>query len=132
MAVEVILTMASCWFRIFGSGTCSTRTSFFPIQQFALMAVPFFSGGDQFRCLFWRLGRMHSAMNAGVGVDDLADFHDLLEAPQIIVEHLLHAFSEQLRDGRADNPAGRRVFDLHVDNRAATSAAGLKTDSAGV
>src|SRR3954471_23454057 len=42
IAVELILTIASRRLRIFGSGTCSTRTSFLPYQQFALITSPFF------------------------------------------------------------------------------------------
>ena len=33
IAVDVIFTMASRGFRIFGSGTCSTLTFFLPSQQ---------------------------------------------------------------------------------------------------
>src|ERR1051325_7679815 len=47
MAVEVILTIASRRLRIFGSGTCSTRTSFLPYQQFALITSPFFGNPSQ-------------------------------------------------------------------------------------
>src|SRR5215211_1206585 len=45
MAVEVIFTIASRLLRIFGSGTCSTRTSFLPYQQFALITSPLFECG---------------------------------------------------------------------------------------
>ncbi len=37
IAVEVIRTMASCRFRIFGSGTSSTWTVFLPIQHTAFI-----------------------------------------------------------------------------------------------
>src|ERR1044072_4297959 len=40
MAVEVILMMASRRFKIFGSGTSTTRTSFLPYQQFAFITPP--------------------------------------------------------------------------------------------
>src|SRR5688572_10168426 len=39
IAVEVIRTIASRELRIFGSGTCSTRTFFLPSQQLALIAL---------------------------------------------------------------------------------------------
>jgi hypothetical protein len=41
MAVEDIFMIASRWFNIFGSGTCSTRMSFLPYQQLALITFPF-------------------------------------------------------------------------------------------
>src|SRR4029450_2881336 len=40
IAVEVMRTIASDWFRICGSGTSCTSTLCFPIQQAAFIAVP--------------------------------------------------------------------------------------------
>src|SRR5215211_9052392 len=101
MAVEVIFTMASRRFRIFGSGTCSTLTSFLPYQQFALITSPLFrlqekSGArhaprrllpltaesDAERLSGSLLG-VALARQRAVGDDDFAELDDLLEAAQV-------------------------------------------------
>src|SRR5690349_1492856 len=56
IAVSVILTIASRGFRILGSGTSSTRTSFFPYQQVAFtLSLPVVRLGPDYRA---RCGRM--------------------------------------------------------------------------
>src|SRR5262249_20117700 len=67
MAVYVIRTIASRALRIFGSGTRSTRTSFGPIQQFALKGL-LLSGslGESPASRRPRSGRVDRAANEGV------------------------------------------------------------------
>src|SRR5215207_10450561 len=128
MAVEVIFTMASRLLRIFGSGTCSTRTSFLPYQQFALITSPLFC------CpLLLKLSRAHAdaerlrrpllgvalTHQRPVGDDHLAQLDDLLEAAQVDLHLRARVFAEELREERADRAARRVVVELDVDDRAA-------------
>src|SRR6266404_970382 len=55
IAVDVILTIASCLLRICGSGTSSTRISFLPYQQLALIIAFLSLSNDlQREPLVWR------------------------------------------------------------------------------
>src|SRR5215212_2827907 len=155
MAVEVIRTTASRRLMIFGSGTCSTRTSFLPYQQFALITSPFSlnqltrssrarhlsrSGGAAARrlLLFARDGLRGTLREVAVvperavGDDDLARLHQLLEGSQRLLRLLPRLLAEELRDERAECAARRRVVDLDFDYRAAVSGRGLEAHGAGV
>src|SRR5262245_15864208 len=112
---------------IFGSGTSTTRTSCLPYQQFAFIAFLLFSkrGTD------FSLSRLTDKLKfaprrpshglvvpprraAGApgglpfGRDNLADFHNLLEAAQVVLDLPFRAFAEELGHSSAD-PAGRRA-----------------------
>src|SRR5215207_7808248 len=128
MAVEVIFTIASRLLRIFGSGTCSTRTSFLPCQQFALMTSPLFC-----RPLLLKLPRAQTdaerlrrpllgvalTHQRPVGDDHLAQLDDLLEAAQVDLHLRARVFAEELREERARRAARRAVVEPDVDDRAA-------------
>src|SRR5215207_1452028 len=128
MAVEVIFTMASRLLRIFGSGTCSTRTSFLPYQQFALITSPLYcrplllkppaAQTDAERLRRPLLG-VALARQSPVGRDDLAQLDDLLEAAQVDLHLPVRVFAQELREERADGPARRVVVEPDVDDRAA-------------
>src|SRR4051794_12644221 len=125
MAVEVILTIASRLLRIFGSGTCSTRTSFLPYQQFALISFPLILPS-----LLLKLPRARADANAEwlrrpllgvalahqrpVGDDDLAQLNDLLEAAQVDLHLRVRVFAEELGEERADDAGRRVVVELDV------------------
>src|ERR1044071_964453 len=140
MAVEVTFTIASRLLRIFGSGTCSTRTSFLPYQQFALITSPLF-----FRPLLLKLPRAHPdaerlrrpllgvalADERPVGGDDLAQLDDLLEAAQVDLHLRVRVFAEELGEERADGAARRVVVEPDVDDRAAPPDRGLEAHGAG-
>src|ERR1044071_687531 len=142
MAVEVTFTIASRLLRIFGSGTCSTRTSFLPYQQFALITSPLF-----FRSLLLKLPRARAQADAerlrrpllGValaderagGGDDLAQLDDLLEAAQVDLHLRVRVFAEELGEERADGAARRVVVEPDVDDRAAPPDRGLEAHGAG-
>src|ERR1044072_3127787 len=93
MAVDLILTIASRRLRIFGSGTCSTLTSFLSCQQFALIYIPLILLSSRTLLLLLlpadtdaeRLrGPLLSvalARQRPIGNTPLAHFDDLLEAP---------------------------------------------------
>src|SRR5947209_18421936 len=102
MAVELIFTMASRRFKIFGSGTFSTLTSCFPYQQFALMSVSLPGASCACRSGFqnWIGGacgcgelrpvrRLSSALgqesvvpDSAVGNHYFSNFHELFESSQ--------------------------------------------------
>src|SRR3954453_19308436 len=98
MAVEVIFTIASRSFRIFGSGTSSTWTVLRPDQTVARISDP------RLLELFVveRLGRAllelaleELALGRGVGARDLAGLDQLLEPPQVVL-----GLRERLRAGQ--------------------------------
>src|ERR1044071_6242571 len=136
MAVELILTIASRRFMIFGSGTCSTLTSCLPYQQFALITSPFLvllpaADADAQR-LRGALLRVALARHGRVRDDDLAGLDDLLEAAQVCLQLPVGLLAEELRDERADRTARRAVIYLDVDDRAAPARRALQADRAGV
>src|SRR3954449_3919695 len=108
MAVEVILIMASRWFKIAGSGTSRISTVLRPIQQFARMAI-----SSVRACRGQWLGRPLSALLLGVGAfrasfrtDHLACFQQLLEPTKGIVELTLRVRSEGCCHLLAQSAAG--------------------------
>src|SRR4051794_40539645 len=115
IAVEVIRTMASRLFRIFGSGTSRTSTELRPAQVFALMpplpsrarrptaAAPDAAGTP---C-------GPACPRGPVGPDHLAGLQHLLEPAQIVVELLVRFLAEVLGDRLADR-ATRNV--VHQDD----------------
>ena len=56
---------------------------------------------------------MRTTVNAGIGMYDLADFHDLLEGTQVVGDLPIRAFAEEFGDDCA-KPASRRVV-MHLD-----------------
>src|SRR3954453_5221904 len=97
MAVEVIFTIASRSFRIFGSGTSSTWTVLRPDQTVARMSDPHLLELG----LVERLGRAllqlalgELTLGARVGTRDLAGLDQVLEAPQVVLR-----LRERLRAG---------------------------------
>src|SRR3954465_9384496 len=111
MAVDVILTIASRGFRILGSGTRSTRTSFVACQTNAFIRSPFGDAGAEARATLVVIeDRLFAARLARDG-RHLAGFHQLLEPPQVFADCRRGIVAEPPRDGRADL-AGRRVV-LH-------------------
>src|SRR5205085_7165178 len=125
MAVELIFTVASRRFRIFGSGTCSTRTSFLPYQHVALI-TRLLSRSRVAARLRRPLFHITGARDRGVRYDDFARLHHLFESPQVVVQLLLRRFTKELGNGRADEAARRAVLDLHADDRAASSRRALE------
>src|SRR4051812_24536832 len=110
MAVDVILTIASRGFRILGSGTRSTRTSFVACQTNAFIRSPLRRWRRGARTLVVIEDRLFAARLARDG-RHLAGFHQLLEPPQVFADCRRGIVAEHPRDGRADL-AGRRVV-LH-------------------
>src|SRR5215207_1829327 len=125
MAVEVIFTIASRLLRIFGSGTCSTRTSFLPYQQFALITSPLCcrplllklpaADADPERLRRPLLG-IALAHQRPVGDDHLAELDDLLEAAQVGLHLPVRVLAEELREERAQGAARRVVVELDVED----------------
>src|SRR5918994_5144549 len=130
MAVEEMRTIASRALRICGSGTVSTLTVFRPIQTVAFICRPipfachrkaFSPGGHQTlnrpssprHGVVGRLRRVRAAItvDACVGVDDLAQLDDLLEAAQILPDLLGRLLTEEPGHGRAQLAAGRAVVE---------------------
>src|SRR5687768_8903142 len=145
MAVEVMRTMASRWFRILGSGTVSTRKSFLPCQTLALIRL-YLSAGSHPR--LFALGLLLAAflaiaqrlrglllflaetVRAAFGDDHFARFHDLLEAVQVAGHLLAWLLAEKLGHGLAEGAAGRTILDLHAHDRAAPGWAALEAHHA--
>src|SRR2546427_8326058 len=113
MAADVIRTMASLGLTMLGSGTSSTRMSCVSNQQLAFIMSPFFSSA-RWRLLVASLLRSLAPVSlAGRGEapapacrgpcagGDLAGFHHLLEAAQILRHLLVGIGAEELGDQRA-------------------------------
>src|SRR5688572_12642531 len=109
IAVEETRTIASRAFRIRGSGTSSIRTFFFSIQQLAFIGRS--SALHRFRR---RLRGMRPPVDARVGPDHLADFHHLLEPPQVLADLEAGLLAEQPGDDGADLPRRRVVGQAHA------------------
>src|SRR3712207_3019772 len=140
MAVEVIFTIASRLLRIFGSGTCSTRTSFLPYQQFAFITPPLSLSAaaelprgrappDAER-LRRPLLRVTLARQRAVGDDDLPQLDDLLEAAQVGLHLPIGVLAEELGEEGADGAARRAVVEPDVDDRPAAADRGLEAHRA--
>src|SRR5690349_4061180 len=108
MAVLLICTMASCGFRIRGSGTVSTPTLWMPFHQTAFISplLLYCGSGVVF------VPPRRSALGSG----HLARLHDRLEPAQVVLHLLKRLFAEHLRHQRSICPAGGRVVqaDLHL------------------
>src|SRR5512132_1303017 len=117
--------MASREFRILGSGTCSTRIFFLPIQQVAFIVAASSQYGG-------RLGRVRPVMNAGIGPDDFPGFQHLLEAAEIAVHLLARLLAEELRDRGPELADRRLVAELDVDLGAAATRRRKEPDDAPV
>src|SRR4051812_4594820 len=134
MAVEVIFTIASRSFRIFGSGTFSTWTVLRPDQTFARMSDPHLLELG----LVERLGRALLqlalellALGNGLRARHLAGLELRLEAAQGVLHLRYRVVALDLLHGLAEL-AGKRVFrDLHVDLGAAV-AGGVDEGDGGV
>src|SRR4051812_4344408 len=128
MAVEVILTIASRSFRIFGSGTSSTWTVLRPDQTVARMSDPHLL--ELF--VVQRLGRAllqlaleELALGSGIGARDLARLDELLEAPQVVLGLGKRLCAGQLL-GHPAELAGS--VDFHVNLGAAIAGRVLERD----
>ena len=64
-------------------------------------------------------------------VGDLARLHELLEAPQILADHLRRLMAEQPGDGRADLAGRRVVLQAHVHLGASSTEGGLEAHRSG-
>ena len=124
IAVDVILTIASCGLRIFGSGTCSTRTSLCSIPTICFHK--FVPNLDYYRVLTpvsdLRVFRLSSVRNRRRAArycgwacrlplcrGNLAGLHHLLKAMQIRVDLLVGSLVEELRDHVAESASQRIV-----------------------
>src|SRR3954468_24401112 len=134
IAVEVIRTMASRWFRIFGSGTSRTSTLLRPAQVFALTRPlpsrarsPTAVAPDAAGTLAGPL-----APRGAVGPDHLAGLQHLLEPAQVVVELLMRFLAEVLGDRLADRAARNVVRQDDVHLGAHTVRGGHEPDRTGV
>src|SRR5688572_20185714 len=108
-----------------------------PIQQFALMSSPRLRSELSVHrvwllALLARLGGCEAGRNARVGLHDLADLHDLLEAAKVVDDLLSRLLAEQLQQRGADLSARRRVLHLDGNDRAFAARPGAERDLAGV
>src|SRR3712207_1108634 len=103
--------MASRGFRICGSGTFSTRTSFLPCQQTALIVT----------CSSLRCGREDLAERGTCTVRlpavgrDLAGLHQVLEAAKVARHLFLGLLAEEFGDGGSKRARGRAVDEVDVN-----------------
>src|SRR2546428_7128926 len=136
MAADVIRTMASLGLTMLGSGTSSTRMSCVSNQQLAFIMSPFFSSARRPLPLAAPIslaGRGEAPAPACRGPcagGDLAGFHHLLEAPQILRHLLVGIGAEELGDQRAEQAARRPVQQLDLHDGAAAARRALKAHRA--
>src|SRR6185436_16375529 len=101
MALAVTRTIASRGFRIFGSGTDSTRTSWRPCQQSARMALA-------------------AAARLTRGGRRLAGLEQRARLAQRVDDQALRRAAHDAREHRAERAAGRHVLEPCGDDRAAS------------
>src|SRR4051794_13683392 len=111
--------MASRRLMMIGSGTCSTRTSCFPYQQFALIRLPPSGNRSQALELVTRrrlrraLRQVTVVPDRAVRDGDFAGLHHLLEAAERLLRLLFGIIAGDLRDPLADDTARRIVRHHH-------------------
>src|SRR4051812_32001410 len=118
MAVEVIFTIASRSFRIFGSGTFSTCTVLRPDHTFARMSdTHLLELGlvERLRGPLLQLALGQLALGAALGARHLACLDERFEAAQLVVRLRPRVRAGELADGLADLPAAPLVRDLDAD-----------------
>jgi len=75
---------------------------------------------------------MRTRIDAGVRLNDLTGFENLLEITQAVLEHPLAVLAQEFCDDPAEFTCGRPVSQLDVDDGAAAAWSRFEINSAGI